>query len=95
LGRARGYAVNFLDSSSRDSGLLRYAEFAGGGLAPSPVAGIVEVNATVDGKTESVKVPFIIGGKPPLTEVGSGIGGALAPVNVSPLRSRVYWYIQQ
>jgi type IV pilus assembly protein PilY1 len=95
LGRARGYAVNFLDSSSRDTGFLRYAEFAGGGLAPSPVAGIVEVNSTVDGKTESVKVPFIIGGKPPLAEVGSGIGGALAPVNVSPLRSRVYWYIQQ
>ena len=95
LGKARGYAVQFLDASSRDVG-SRYSEFAGGGLAPSPVAGIVEIASTGDdGSPTTAKVPFIIGGKPSEGNIGSGIGGALLDVNVSPVRSRVYWYIQQ
>lgn len=95
LGKARGYAVSFLDASSRDVG-SKYSEFAGGGLAPSPVAGIVEIVSTdSEGSTSTVKVPFVIGGKPSPGDIGSGIGGALAEVLVSPVRSRVYWYIQQ
>lgn len=95
LGKARGYAVSFLDASSRDVG-SKYSDFAGGGLAPSPVAGVVEIAVTgSDGSPSSVKVPFVIGGKPTGDETGSGIGGAMAEVSVSPVRSRVYWYIQQ
>lgn len=95
LGKARGYAVNFLDASSRDID-SKYSEFAGGGLAPSPVTGIVEIAVTdSEGLTSTIKVPFVIGGKPPSGEIGSGIGGAMAEISVSPVRSRVYWYIQQ
>jgi type IV pilus assembly protein PilY1 len=95
LGKARGYAVEFLNASSRDVG-SKYSNFAGGGLAPSPVAGIVEIISTdEDGSTSTAKVPFIIGGKPSDGNIGSGIGGALLEVLVSPVRSRVYWYVQQ
>ena len=95
LGKARGYAVKFLNASSRDVG-SKYSNFAGGGLAPSPVAGIVEITSTdEDGSTSTAKVPFIIGGKPSDGNIGSGIGGALLDVIVAPVRSRVYWYIQQ
>lgn len=95
LGKARGYAVEFLDASSRDAG-SKYSEFAGGGLAPSPVAGVVEITTTeADGSTSTVKVPFIIGGKPSDGNIGSGIGGASVVITVSPVRSRVYWYVQQ
>jgi len=154
LGLARGYAVNFRDSSSRDAykpvaiveinddgtvfvsfpdgttktypagttvvtnpdgtvvvtyangtvekidppeaNANRYGVFAGGGLAPSPVSGIVEIAVEKsDGTTRLDKVAFLIGGKPPDGKVGSGISGAEVKIPVSPVRSRIYWYLQR
>lgn len=59
LGTARGCAVCFLHGGAAcdapvDASLGRCGTFVGGGLPPSPVSGVVEVNGTI--------VPFIIGG---------------------------------
>ena len=76
LGTARGYAVNFL-TGARSTPTV----FSGGGLPPSPVAGVVNVDGT--------NVPFCIG-------CGAGTSSALegSEVVVEPpgTRSRIYWY---
>lgn len=98
LGLARGYAVNFMDVSAANGDSL-YSTFAGGGLPPSPVAGVVSVALTgadgtpmvgADGKPVTANVPFVIGGGGI-----SGIDPSLVEVNPSGVRGRVYWYIQQ
>jgi type IV pilus assembly protein PilY1 len=83
LGTARGYSVNFI------SGHSQFVVFAGGGLPPSPVSGLV----TVDGKT----IPFLIGGgnaDPGCTgpDCSSSVGGQKPPIPIVPLRARTYWY---
>ncbi len=58
---------------------------AGGGLPPSPVAGIVSIAQG----SKSVRVPFIIGAPNPKS---SGIEGSrVSPVIQAP-RRRIYWY---
>ncbi len=107
LGKARGYAVNYLDASTTSDG-VRFSEFAGGGLPPSPVAGVVTINPTdangipltnPDGTPVMTNVPFIIGGgAPPPGPPGCGISGlapCLVTVEPSPIRRRTFWYIQQ
>jgi len=98
LGKARGYGVNYLDGSSPDGGPL-FNVFAGGGLPPSPVAGVVSltlsnedgtVNVDADGNPVTANVPFIIGGGGV-----SGIDPTLVEVNPSGVRGRVYWYLEQ
>ena len=98
LGLARGYAVNFMDASAANGDSL-YSTFAGGGLPPSPVAGVVSVALTgadgtpvtnPDGTPATANVPFVIGGGGV-----SGIDPTLVEVNPSGVRGRVYWYIQQ
>jgi len=73
--------------------------FAGGGLPPSPVAGIVSLTlSNEDGTTKTdaggnpvtANVPFIIGGGGV-----SGIDPTLVEVNPSGVRGRVYWYLEQ
>ena len=83
LGTARGYRVNFI------TGEAKFVVFAGGGLPPSPVAGVVNV--------DGVEVPFLIGGgNPDPGCVGpdclSSVGGQEPPIPITPLRSRVFWY---
>ncbi|MDZ7595935.1 MAG: PilC/PilY family type IV pilus protein [Thiobacillus sp.] len=107
LGTARGYAVNYLDAST-PGGLEKFSVFAGGGLPPSPVTGVVTVSLTnsdnttatnPDGTDVVTNVPFIIGGgAPPPGPPGCGISGlspCLVTVEPTPVRSRVFWYIQQ
>lgn len=110
LGIARGYAVNYLNASVPGDG-ARFSIFAGGGLPPSPVTGVVTVSLTYadntiatnpDGSPVLVNVPFIIGGAPPPDPppdpLGCGISGlspCMVTVDPSPVRGRVYWYIQQ
>jgi len=98
LGTARGYAVNFLDASTPNDG-SRSVKFRGGGLPPSPVAGVASINPTnedgtaqtnSDGTLRTVNLPFIIGGGGV-----SGIDPSLVNVNPSGVRSRVFWYIQR
>jgi type IV pilus assembly protein PilY1 len=90
LGIARGYQVNFL------TGAKGNVIFDGGGLPPSPVAGLVNVN--VDGSPRSV--PFCLGcGNPGPSATGpdatSPLGGGKPPIPVPPIRKRVYWYIEK
>lgn len=76
LGEARGYRVDLF------TGKTFTQPFAGGGLPPSPVAGVVEVD--VNGTKQSV--PFVIGGpgKP------SAQDGQTAQTG-SPGLNRTYW----
>jgi type IV pilus assembly protein PilY1 len=84
LGTARGYSVNIVTGASK------FVEFAGGGLPPSPVAGVFQDD---NGK----KYLFCIGcGNPDPTCTGpdctSPLGGIKPPIPITPVRSRVYWY---
>ena len=92
LGTARGYAVNIENASSVCPGCLRSVTYVGGGLPPSPVAGVVEI--------DGIKVPFLLGGSKPTADgscVGEGcsaLGGAKIEINPTSARYRVFWYIQ-
>jgi type IV pilus assembly protein PilY1 len=85
-GTARDYQVNFVTGSTA-SGVLDT-----GGLPPSPVAGLVDID--INGGT--LTVPFLLGGNPSKDCVGpdckSSIGGTRPPIPISPTRRRLYWY---
>ena len=83
LGVAKVYNISRINASS-SLGYVRGENIAGGGLSPSPTAGMVLIN----GKT----VPFIIGAKP-----NSSLEGSIPPAggSVKQHKARVYWYIQQ
>lgn len=88
MGTARGYAACFLHGGSTCDPAAttvtnRSALFVGGGIPPSPVTGIVEV----DGK----KVPFIIGGKPD-NGIGSALEGGKPAIPIKKDRKKVYRY---
>jgi len=90
LGIARGYQVKFLTGTSAN------VVFDGGGLPPSPVAGLVNVN--VNGSPRAV--PFCLGcGNPGPGATGpdakSPLGGGKPPIPVPPIRKRVYWYVEK
>ena len=67
-------------------------ELAGGGLPPSPVIGLVDIEipseAPAEG-TETRSVPFIIGG---FNAELSGLAVTRVPINVDPTRRRTYWF---
>jgi len=85
LGTARGYQL------APFTARYRYVVFAGGGLPPSPVSGVVNIN--VDGVAKLL--PFLIGaGNPDCTgaDCASALGGQKPPISVSSSRIRTYWY---
>lgn len=85
LGTARVYNIGFANARSRNGTSDRSQVISGGGLPPSPVAGLVTLD---DGRT----VPFLIGGDPdsPLeTVLPTG------PATGSQPKSLTYWYIQK
>ena len=90
LGEARGYAVNLLNASGAVGtealcGGTRSAEFAGGGLPPSPVTGTVPVNG--------VPITVMIGG---VQRTNPGQSAPIGAQRVRPAitqkRTRIYWY---
>jgi type IV pilus assembly protein PilY1 len=85
LGTTQVYNISYTNAASANGTGLRYQDVVGGGLPPSPVAGMVTLD---DGTT----VPFIIGARP-----DSPLEGAppTSPSTVVQPKSRVYWYIQQ
>ncbi|MDP1606491.1 MAG: PilC/PilY family type IV pilus protein [Rhodocyclaceae bacterium] len=85
LGIAKGYAVNFLTGNPA-AGNLRSAPFLGGGMPPSPVAGVVDVDGT--------KLPFIIGGVDTTAANASALQGSKVEINPTGERFRVFWYLQ-
>jgi len=83
LGLAKTYQVPLLCRTPT------VVELNGGGLPPSPVAGIVQVPYTnPDGTTDMRQVPFIIGSG----ANGSPIEGEKVKLPVSPKRTRRYWF---
>lgn len=83
LGTARSYGVNFLTGATTSKVLH------GGGLAPSPVFGVVTV--TVDGKDR--RLPFLIGGGGGSGADGSsGLGAQKPIIPLNATRKRTYWY---
>ena len=87
IGKARGYAVDFTTGDA--AGPSRSVVYLGGGMPPSPVAGVVEV--------DGVKMPFIIGGgKNDGTgndDCASSLEGCKVEINPSGSRKREFWYI--
>jgi len=83
LGTARVYNIRFLNASPR-VGEDRSAMISGGGLPPSPVAGLV----IIDGVT----YPFVIGadGNSPLESKLPG-----SPSTGTQPKSLTYWYIEK
>jgi type IV pilus assembly protein PilY1 len=92
LGLARGYAINYLTGTGLNSN--GYITFDGGGLPPSPVFGLVEINPG-----SGVYTPVLIGGG---NQTGSAVGGnntsALGANKVVPpntgKRKRTYWFTE-
>lgn len=91
LGIARGYAINFLTGQGQNAN--GYIVFDGGGLPPSPVFGLVEVNPG-----SGVYTPVLIGGG---NQTGTGGGNntsALGAQKVTPpntgKRKRTYWFTE-
>lgn len=84
LGTARVYNLDYNNAATK-VGFVRGAAIAGGGLPPSPVAGMVTLD---NGQT----VPFIIGANP--TSALQGGEPPPPPSSVRP-KSRVYWNIKK
>ncbi|MEO7954576.1 MAG: PilC/PilY family type IV pilus protein, partial [Polaromonas sp.] len=85
LGIARSYAVNFLTGASS------FNVLDGGGLAPSPVSGIV--NVTVNGVNR--RLPFLLGGGGGGgggADARSGLGAQKPSIPIKIKRKRTYWY---
>ena len=85
LGVANGYAVNYLNGNA-STGSARFASYLGGGMPPSPVGGMVDI--------DGVRVPFLIGGID--TSLANGSAFQVTKPNIDPKskRYRSYWYIQ-
>ncbi len=82
LGIARGYSLKPL------TGAYTSSQFEGGGLPPTSMAGLVNIDVKdANGVVTSTKlVPFIIGvGKSP-------VEAEKPPINVKTSRRRAYWY---
>ncbi len=86
LGTARAYAVNFLTAVSPDGTTHRFDELTGGGLAPSPVGGLVGIGGKL--------YPFVIGGRQLAGGASAGIEAQNAGLVVSGARVRTHWYIE-
>jgi hypothetical protein len=82
LGTANGYAVDFLTGNPDNS--VRSAAYVGGGMPPSPVAGVVEV--------DGVKYPFCIGCIDTTAANASALQGSKVTINPTGSRYRAYWY---
>ena len=85
LGTARVYNVSYKNASSQNGTNNRNEVISGGGLPPSPVAGMVTLD---DGST----VPFLIGGDP-----DSALQSLLptGPATGSQPKAVTYWYIHK
>jgi len=87
LGTARAYAVNFLTAASPTGDGVRFTEMVGGGLPPSPLAGMVEIDDNI--------YPFIVGGRQfDEGKVSSPQEAGNPGINVAGVKTRSHWYIE-
>lgn len=89
LGLARVYNLGFLNGKPA-VGTTRYVPVTGGGLPPSPVAGMVTVVNPSTG--QNITVPFVIGANPDSPLEGASPEAIASP---SSFKTRAYWYLQQ
>lgn len=93
LGIARGYAINFLTGAGLNP--LGYITFAGGGLPPSPVFGMVAIN---NASGVSVITPVLFGGGNQAATTGADSTSTLGVQKVTPptlgKRKRTYWFTE-
>jgi len=82
LGTANGYSVDYL--TGNPNGGIRYGVYVGGGMPPSPVAGVVSISG--------VKYPFCIGCIDTTAANSSALQGTKVTINPSASRFRAYWY---
>lgn len=85
LGIAKGYRLQPF------TGRYDSVVFAGGGLPPSPVSGVVNITTATGIKL----VPFLIGGGNPDcvgSDCASALGGQKPVISVPTSRTRTYWY---
>ena len=89
LGIANVYNVGFANAKSRNGTDNRFEVVSGGGLPPSPVAGLVLI--TMPDGTEK-PIPFIIGADPdsPLQS-----RRPIGPSSTQQPKSLTYWYIEK
>lgn len=88
LGEARGYALNLFNGSGGIGvnpvcGGTRSSVFVGGGLAPSPVTGVVTVNGVVQN--------VVIGVAKLDGSTSTPFGGQKLDPNINKTRKRIYW----
>lgn len=86
LGTANVYNISYVNGGGVYGDTERFSSIDGGGLAPSPVAGMV----TLDGSTTAV--PFCIGCNPQSALQG---GSPPPPPPLNQPKSRVYWQIER
>jgi type IV pilus assembly protein PilY1 len=85
LGEANVYNINYENAASENGTLLRSEVITGGGLPPSPVAGMVRLD-------DGTLVPFLIGGSPDSPLAGQKVS---APALGKKPLGRVYWNIEE
>ena len=85
LGTARNYNINYLNASASGE---RFELIAGGGLPPSPVAGIVQLD-------DGTQKPFIIGGGTCATDSSLQGCEAVPPASGTRPKSWVFWDIER
>ncbi|MHB9796940.1 pilus assembly protein [Pseudomonas sp. MT3] len=86
LGIARNYNINYKNAAGSNGD--RFSEIAGGGLAPSPVAGIVILD-------DGTQKPFIIGGGNCATDSSLQGCEAVPPASGIRPKSWVFWNIER
>jgi type IV pilus assembly protein PilY1 len=89
LGTAKVYDIRYADAAIRNGTVNRFEVIEGGGLPPSPVAGLVLPDGASDIEDA---LPFIIGGSPdsPLQA-----GQPAPPQTTQQPKSLTYWYIEK
>ncbi|WP_371230415.1 pilus assembly protein [Pseudomonas sp. QE6] len=86
LGTARNYNINYKNAAGSNGD--RFSVIAGGGLAPSPVAGVVILD-------DGTQKPFIIGGGNCATDSSLQGCEAVPPASGIRPKSWVYWNIER
>jgi type IV pilus assembly protein PilY1 len=85
LGTARNYNINYQNASAPGD---RFQVIAGGGLPPSPVAGVVQLD-------DGTEKPFIIGGGTCATDSSLQGCEAVPPASGTRPKSWVFWDIER
>jgi type IV pilus assembly protein PilY1 len=90
LGTARVYNISFMNAKSRNGTVNRFEEVSGGGLPPSPVAGLVWLDGMDPEKDKPM--PFIIGADPTSPLEGRR---PTEPSTTNQPKSLTYWFIEK